>query len=214
MPSSLPAGARCSTRPSTRRSDGWRPKTRGAATARGPQCRAGRQLRLRVPPWSRRVGGAGGRHRDGATATTLAVKHALVAECDECFFDECSRREKWLLHRILRPTSPLAPEYCSNDARRCERPRRRRRRPVDALLQRGSFTNRSKLSVVFHLTCEVSSSDCFSETCYARHRGDSSAGPRRGMGYLVDLCPRLGRRHRGPRRRLNPARRRRKTSSG
>ena len=158
MPSSLPAGARCSTRPSTRRSDGWRPKTRGAATARGPQCRAGRQLRLRVPPWSRRVGGAGGRHRDGATATTLAVKHALVAECDECFFDECSRREKWLLHRILRPTSPLAPEYCSNDARRCERPRRRRRRPVDALLPRGSFTSRSKLPVVYREGLDASSS--------------------------------------------------------
>ena len=156
MPSSLPAGARCSTRPSTRRSDGWRPKTRGAATARGPQCRAGRQLRLRVPPWSRRVGGAGGRHRDGATAT-LAVKHALVAECDKCFFDECSRRE-WLLHRILRPTSPLAPEYCSNDARRCERPRRRRRRPVDALLPRGSFTSRSKLPVVYRRGRDASSS--------------------------------------------------------
>ena len=40
----------------------------------------GRRLHLRVPPWPRRrrVGGAGGRRRDGATAM-LAVKHALVA---------------------------------------------------------------------------------------------------------------------------------------
>ena len=38
----------------------------------------------------RRVGGAGGRRRDGATAR-LAVKHALVAECYKCFVDECSR---------------------------------------------------------------------------------------------------------------------------
>ena len=54
-----------------------------------------------------------------------------------------------LLHRILRPTSPPAPPRCSNDAWRCERPRLRRRRPVDALLPRGSFTSRSKLPVVF-----------------------------------------------------------------
>ena len=59
-----------------------------------------------------------------------------------------SRGEKWRLHQISGPTSSLAPEYCSNDAWRCERPRRRRRRPVDALLPRGSFTSRSKLSVV------------------------------------------------------------------
>ena len=55
---------------------------------------------------SRRIGGAGDHRRDGATATL--AKHALVAECDECFFDECSRKEKLLLHRILRPTSPPA----------------------------------------------------------------------------------------------------------
>ena len=40
------------------------------------------------------------------------------------------------LHRILRPASPPAPPRCSNDAWRCERPRRRRRRPVDAVLPR------------------------------------------------------------------------------
>ena len=54
-----------------------------------------------------------------------------------------------LLHRILRPASPPAPPRCSNDAWRCERPRLRRRRPVDALLPRGSFTSRSKLPVVY-----------------------------------------------------------------
>ena len=105
---------------------------------------------------SRRIGGAGDHRRDGATATL--AKHALVAECDECFFDECSRKEKLLLHRILRPTSPPAPPCCSNDAWRCERPRRRRCRPVDALLPRGSFTSRSKLPVVYRGGLDASSS--------------------------------------------------------
>ena len=118
------------------------------------------------------------------------MKHALVAECDECFFDECSRREKWLLHRILRPTSPLAPEYCSNDARRCERPRRRRRRPVDALLPRGSFTSRSKLPVVCRRGLDASSSGIASLP--PAGPGPSFVGANRGcLPRKASTCARL-----------------------
>ena len=98
---------------------------------------------------SRRVSGAGGcrrpQQRDGD-----ARREACAGRCMKTSTSSMSSRgEKWRSHQISRPTSSLTPEYWSNAVWRCERPKPRRRRPVDALLPFGSFTSRSKLPVVY-----------------------------------------------------------------